>query len=151
MSARQPTPSAQFAAFLSRFPPEIVALVKRCLPKLRRAFPVSYELVYDYSHSVVVSFTMTGHGSEGIVAMAVLPGEVKLYFNKSTPDPKGLLEGTGGKVRSVTIKSASEFDKGDIHALIKAAIKHSGVKFPKTGSTRMIIKSEAKKKPRKKR
>jgi hypothetical protein len=46
----------------TRFPPEIVALVKRCLPKLRRAFPVSYELVYDYSNSVVVSFSMSERG-----------------------------------------------------------------------------------------
>ena len=56
MSATQPSPSAQFSAFLSRFPPEIVALVKRCLPKLRRAFPGSHQLVYDYSNSLVVAF-----------------------------------------------------------------------------------------------
>ena len=146
MNARQPTPNAQFAAFLSRFPPEIVALVKRCLPKLRRAFPGSNELVYDYSNSLVVGFSMSERGYEAIVAIAIFPGWVRLYFDKSLPDPKGLLEGAGAKVRSVTLKAASDLDRGDIHALIKAAIKHSGVTFPRTGSTRMIIKSESKKK-----
>ena len=145
MSARQPTPSAQFAALLSRFPPEIVALVKRCLPKLRRAIPCSHELVYDYSNSLVVAFSMSERGYEAIVAIAIFPRWVRLYFDRSLPDPKGLLEGSGGKVRSVALKAASDLDHGDIQALIKAAIKHSGVTFPRTRSTRMVIKSESKK------
>ena len=150
MTTRQPSPSAQFAVFLSRFPPEIVALVKRCLPKLRRAFPGSYQLVYDYSNSLVVAFGMSERGYEAIVALAIFPSAVRLYFDKSLPDPKGLLEGAGAKVRSVTLKTASDLDHGDIQALVKAAIKHSGVTFPRTGSTRMVIKSESKKRrPRK--
>lgn len=146
MKARQPSPSAQFSAFLSRFPPEIVALVKRCLPKLRRAFPGSCQLVYDYSKSLVVAFGMSERGYEAIVAMAIFPREVRLYFDKSLPDPEGLLEGSGGKVRSVTLEAASDLDHGGIRALIKAAIKHSGVAFPRSRSTRMVIKSVSKKK-----
>jgi hypothetical protein len=145
VDARQPTPKAQFAALLSRFPPEIVALAKRCLPKLRRAFPGSYELVYDYSNSLVVAFGMSERGYEAIVAMAIDPRGIRLYFDKSLPDPKGLLQGSGSKVRSVTIKAASDLDHGDIKALIKAAIKHSGVTFPRTRATRMVIKSDSKK------
>src|SRR5262249_553586 len=103
MNDRQPTPKAQFAAFLSRFPPEIVTLVTRSLPKLRRAFPGCYELVYDYSGSLVVSFSPTERGYEGIVALSVDPRRVRLYFDKSLADPKGLLEGAGSKVRSVTL------------------------------------------------
>jgi hypothetical protein len=146
MAVPEPSPKAQFSTLLSRFPPEIVALVKRCLPKLRRAFPGSYELVYEYSNSLVVAFGRSEKGYEAIVAVAIFPGWVKLYFDKSLPDPKGLLEGAGTKVRSVTLKAASELDRGDIHELVKAAIKHSGATFPRTGSTRVVIKSEAKKK-----
>jgi hypothetical protein len=145
VNARQPSPNAQFAAFLSRFSPEIVALVKRCLPKLRRAFPGSTQLVYDYANSLVVAFSMSERGYEAIVAIAIYPRWVRLYFDKSLPDPKGLLEGSGAKVRSVTLTAASDLDHGDIHALIKAAIKHSGVTFPRTRSTRMIIRSVSKK------
>jgi hypothetical protein len=145
MNAREPSANARFSAFLSRFPPEIVALVKRCLPKLRRAFPGAHQLVYDYSSSLVVAFGMSERGYEAIVAIAIFPRWVRLYFDKSLPDPKGLLEGSGGKVRSVTLEAASDFDHEDVQALIKAAIKHSGVTFPRTGSTRMIIKSESKK------
>ena len=150
MNARQPSPNAQLSVFLSRFPSEIVALVKRCLPKLRRAFPGSYQLVYDYSNSLVVAFGMSDRGYEAIVAIALSPRGLRLYFDKSLPDPKGLLKGSGGKVRSVTLKAASDLDHGDIRALIKAAKKHSGVTFRRTRSTRMVIKSASKKRaPRK--
>ena len=73
-----PSPNAQFSAFLSRFPPEIVALVKRCLPKLRRAFPGSTQLVYDYPNSLVVAFGMSERGYEAIVAIAIFPRWVRL-------------------------------------------------------------------------
>ena len=147
MNARQPSPNAQFAAFLSRFSPEIVTLVKRCLPKLRRAFPGSYQLVYDYSNSLVVAFGMSERGYEAVVAIAIFPRWVRLYFGdgKSLPDPKGLLEGSGARVRSVTLKAASDLDHRDIRALIKAAIKYSGVAFPRNRSTRLVIKSVSKK------
>jgi hypothetical protein len=148
VTVRKPSSNTQFSAFLSRFPPAIVALVRRSLPKLRRAFPGSYQLVYDYSNSLVVAFGMSERGYEAIIAMAIFPRWVRLYFDKSLPDPKGLLEGSGSKVRSVNLKAASDLDHGDIRALIKAAIKHSGVAFPRNRATRMVIKSQAKKRRR---
>ncbi len=141
MATRKSSPNAQFSALVSRFPPEIVALVKRCLPKIRRAIPCPYQLVYEYSNSLVVAFGMSERGYEAIVAIAIFPRWVRLYFDKSLPDPKGLLKGSGTKVRSVTIKAASDLNHADIQALFKAAIKRSGVTFPKTRSTRMVIKS----------
>ena len=150
MTASQP--NAQFSALLSRFAPEIVALAKRCLLRLRRAFPGANQLVYDYSNSLVVSFGMSERGYEAIAAVAIFPRWVRLYFDKAVPDPKGLLEGSGGKVRSVTLKAAADLDNEDVQALIEAAVKHSGVAFPRTRSTRMVIKTASKKqKPEKKR
>ncbi len=143
MSERPPSPRARFSALLSRFPPEVVALVERSLPRLRRAFPGSHELVYDYSKSLVVAFGVSERGYEAIVAVAIFPSGVRLYFDKSLPDPKGLLEGAGSKVRSVALEAATELDRGDIKALVKAAIEHSGAVFPRAGSTRIVIKSKA--------
>jgi hypothetical protein len=145
MATRKPSPNAQFSAFLARFSPEIVALVKRCLPKIRRAVPCSYQLVYEYSSSLVVAFGMSERGYEAIVAIGVFPSRVQLYFDKSLPDPKGLLKGSGTKVRSVIINTPSDLDQADIQALFKAAIKRSRVTFPTTRSARMVIKSASKK------
>jgi hypothetical protein len=141
-------PEAQFAALLSRFPapPEIIALVKKCLPKLRSAVPCTHEIVYEYPHSLVVAFGMSERGYEGIISIAIQPDAFRLYFSKDLPDPKGLLEGTGSKVRFVTIKAASDLDHADIRALFKAAIKHAGVPASKARSPQMLIKSGSKKK-----
>ena len=150
MNARQPGPGARFSALLSRFPPEIVALTKRSLLALRRAFPGSTQLVYEYSNSLVVAFGMSERGYEAIVALAIDPRRVRLYFDKSLPDPEGLLEGSGSKVRSVTLEAASDLDHGGIRALIQAAKRQSGVTFPRGRSARMIFKSEAKRRRPKK-
>jgi hypothetical protein len=150
VTTRQPSPSAQLAALLSRFPADIIALASRCLPRLRRAFPGSTLLVYEYSSSVVVAFGMSERGSEAIVALSVYPDSVRLYVDRSLPDPNGLLSGSGGKVRFVTVKAASELDRGDIHKLMKAAIKNSGVKFTRGRLTRMVFKSASKKRAPKK-
>jgi hypothetical protein len=144
MTAREPNPRAQFSALLSRFPRGIVGLVKRCLPKLRRALPVSHELVYPYPNSLVVAFGMSERGVEAIVALAIDARRVRLYLSRELPDPKGLLEGSGTRVRSVTLESASDLDHGDIHELLHAAIRRSGVTFPESRSTRRVLKSASK-------
>jgi len=149
-TARQPSASAQFAALLSRFPSKIVALVKRCLPKLRRSIPCTHQVVYDYANSLVVSLGMSERGYEAIVAVAIFPDGVRLYLDKSLPDPKGLLGGSGSKVRSVTIESAADLDNRDMKALIKAAVKHAGATSPRSGAIQIVIKSTStKRKPRK--
>jgi hypothetical protein len=138
------TPRGQFNALLSRFPPEIVGLAKRCMAKLRRALRGTNEIVYDYANSVVVSFSISPRGYEALVALAITRGNVRLYFDKSLPDPCRLLKGTGTKVRSVPITSASDIDREEIGGLVRAAIKHSGVTLPRTGATSMIVKSASK-------
>lgn len=148
MTPREPSPNAQFSALLSRFPSKVVALAKRCLTRLRRAFPGATQLVYDYRNSLVVAFGESERGYEAIVAVAIDPRGVRLYFQKDVPDPKGRLEGSGTKVRSLTLEAASDLDHGDVPALIQAAIKNSGVTFPRNRPSRMVIKSARKKKKR---
>lgn len=142
---------SRFAALLSRFPPEVVALAKRSLSKLRRDFPGVPQLVYEYPKSLVASFSPTERGHEAIVAVSIDPRGVRLYLDKDVPDPNGRLEGAGSKVRSVALESASDLDHGDVHALVQAAIRRSGVALPHPGPGRVVFKSEAKKKSPKRR
>jgi hypothetical protein len=145
MTPRRPSPNARFAELLSRFPPEVGALAKRCLTRLRRALPGCLQLVYEYPGSVVVAFGASERGSEAVVAVAIAPRGVRLYLDKSLPDPKGLLEGSGGKVRSVPLAAASDLERGDVADLIRAAIERSGGTTQRSGSGGMIFKSDAKK------
>ncbi len=146
MNASEPSPKAQLDAFLSRFSPESVALANRCLAKLQRILPGTVHIVYNYNHCVVVSFGLSERGYEGLGALSVYPDSVRLYFQggKSIPDPKGLLQGTAG-VRYVVLESESDMDHPDIQALFEAAIKHSGLEFPRSGAVRMIMSPQSKK------
>ena len=89
MPTREPSASAQLAKSLSRFPTDITALAKRCLPKLRRALPGCHQLVYDYAASLVVSFGSTDRGHEATVALAVANERRRHTANKPT-DSHGL-------------------------------------------------------------
>lgn len=146
MPTRPPSPKAQLAALMSRFPDEIAALAERCLLKLRRRFPGTNELVYDYTKSLVVSFGPSERGSEAVAALSIDSSGVRLYLDKTLPDPTALLKGTGTKVRSLTLESAADLDRADIKALLDAAIQKSGITLPRTGTTNLVIKSDGKKK-----
>lgn len=150
MPTREPSASAQLAKSLSRFPTDITALAKRCLPKLRRALPGCHQLVYDYAASLVVSFGATDRGHEATVALAVQKDRVLLYVGKDTPDPEGLLGGKGGKVRSVQLESAAQLDRGPVNELLTAAIARAGSALPHEGKTRTIVKSTAAKRSQRK-
>ena len=150
MAARHSDADAQFSALLAQFPPGVVALAKPCFAKLRRALPGTNEIVYDYGKSIVVSFSESDRGYEGLVTVKVQPSGVQLYFSKDVPDPQGRPGGSGGKVRFVTVESASELDRGDVHDLVQAAIRHAGARLPKAGATRMVFKSDSKMKSPKK-
>jgi hypothetical protein len=153
VNVRQPSPKSQFTALLSRYSPESVALGKRCLTKLDRAVPGAVHLVYEYNHSVVISISPSEKGYEGFAALAIYPEEVRLYFQggKDLPDPAGVLQGSGSKAKYVIVESASDLDKKDMQALLKAAIKHSGIAIPRTRASRMIIQSVQKNKKKAKK
>lgn len=144
MTTLPPDASEQLAAFLSRFPAEIVVEAQGCLQRLRGAFPGTFELVYDYRHAVVVSFSPSDRGNEGVAALSIQAKEIRLYLDKDVPDPAGRLEGDGSKVRSVVIAAAEDLDGGEIHGLVQAAIRHAGPKVALRGPTQMVIKSSAK-------
>jgi hypothetical protein len=134
-----------FAALLARFPPAIVALQAHCLARLRDAVPCTHQLVYDYGKHLVVALGASERGNEAIVAMAIHPDRIQLYFDKSIPDPERLLQGAGGQVRSVALADAAGFDRPGVQALVAAAIAHSGAVSTAPRSIRLVIKAKAKK------
>ena len=108
----QPSPSAQLSAFVSRFPAPTVALAKKCLPKLRSALPGSNQIVYDYSHSVVVSFSMSERGYEAVVALAypTAPAGENVEFTVMYQRGEGNKDGTLVAGQSVKVKDGMVFD-----------------------------------------
>ena len=145
------TPEAQLESFLERFEPKTRKLFSSVRTALGKRFPTANELAYDYADSVVISFTPTDHGKDGIVTIAVRADGVRLYLagGPKLPDPKKLLQGSAGLVRYVPLDDASRLAHPDVKALIAASLDQAKVPYPSKGKGALSIRpTAAAKRPR---
>lgn len=145
------TPDAQLESFVDRFDAKNQKLFRSVRAAVRKRFPTANELAYDYNHSVVIAYSPSDRGIEGVVSITLLAEGVRLYFmhGPQLPDPKKLLQGSAKQVRFIELKSANDLENADVKALIAGASDLATVSLPSTGKGTLIIKSEAaKKKPR---
>jgi hypothetical protein len=123
--------------------------------KVRERLPGLNELVYVYEnqHSLVISYSPTEHGPDGVCAIALYPTGVKLFFTQgarlSKSDPKKLLQGRAG-VRYVEINSLADFDRAEIEALMAAALKLANVRLDPSAKGSVIDRAESQKERAKK-
>ena len=145
------TPAAQLRCFIDNFEPKIQKLFRSIRSAVRTRFPTANELAYEYPDSVVISYSPSDRGIDGIVAISVRVDEVRLYFGQGVqlPDPKNLLLGSGKQTRFIQLEAASQLAHPDVESLIVAAIDKARVPLPSTGRGRLIIQSTAaKRRPR---
>jgi len=146
-----PTPSAQLAGFLAKFTPEIAALGRVVLSRLRKLVPPSVEMVYDNYNFLVVGFSPTERPSEAVLSIALYARGIGLCFLEGArlPDPHGLLLGGGKQVRHVKLPTADVLDDPRVRALIAAAVKSAAVPYDGTTRRKLVIRSiSAKQRPR---
>lgn len=142
---------SQLAGYFAKYQPEIVKLGKALRAKLRARLPGLLELVYVYDsqNSLVLSYSPTETGSQGVCALAVYPDRVSLFFTGgallSKADPKKLLKGNGKAVRYVAMNSAADFDRAEIEVLMAAALKLAKINLDANANGAVIIKAEAQK------
>ena len=122
---------------------------------MRKRWPGAIELVYDNYNALAIGFAPTERASEAVFSIAVFPRWVTLCFLQNgpqLPDPKGLLNGSGSRVRHIRLQSAADVDSPDVRTLMKAALKLAEVRVARSGKGRMVIKSvSAKQRPRRPR
>ena len=147
------TPEAKLRFLIGKFDAEKQRLIRSVRSALRKRFPTANELVYDYGFSLVIAYSPTEQGIDGIVSISARDDGVSLYFMNGPrlPDPKKLLMGSARQVRYIPVETASRLKHPDVEALIAATIKLASVPLPSKGSGKLVIKtSGAKKKPRRK-
>jgi len=148
---RVPNAEAELAGFFAKYEPAIARLGKALRARLRARLPGLLELVYVYEtqSSLVISYSPTESGPDGLCAIALYPREVKLYFGRgaqlSKSDPSKLLQGAGKTVRYVAPKAAADFDRPEIEALMAAAVKLAKVRLDPNAKGSVIIKAAAQK------
>ncbi|HZS09749.1 MAG TPA: hypothetical protein VFD58_33290 [Blastocatellia bacterium] len=145
------SPEKQLADFIARYTPEIGALARAALARMRARLPGAVELVYDNYNALVIGFGPTERASDAIFSIALYPRWVNLFFLKgaSLPDPQKLLKGSGKVVRHIVLEDAATLDKPAVQKLIAHALKSAARPLDGTGPGRIIIKSvSAKQRPR---
>lgn len=148
----KPTPEAVLRSLIGKFPPKDQQLIRSVRSAVRKRLPTANELVYDYTSSLVLAYTPTEQGADGILSIAARADGVRLYFGQGSrlPDPKKLLLGSAG-VRFIPVESARRLAHPDVKALIAAAITEAAVPLPALGRGRLIDRSAAQTKRRRKK
>ena len=145
-------PEAQLKSLVDRLDPKTQKLFRSVRTALRKQFPTANELAYDYSSFVVIGYSPTEQGIDGILTIAGRDTGVDLYFSHGPqlPDPKKLLQGSGKQTRFIHLESAKQLANPDVKAFIAAAIDLANVPFASKGKGSLIIKTY-KMKPAKKK
>ena len=148
-AAEPAAPEARLRAFIGKFDPKHQKLMRSVRGAVRKLFPTANELAYEYNHAVVISYSPSEQGIQGIVSLSLLAEGVRLYFTNGPKmkDPKGLLQGSAKQVRFIPVKSARDLAHPDVKPLLAAAVQLASVPLRAAGQGRLIIKSEASKKP----
>ena len=141
----------RIASYFAKYERAIANLGKALRAKLRDRLPGLFELVYVYEsqNSLVISYSPTEVGADGVCALALYPDRVNLFFTGgdrlSKSDPGKLLQGKGKAVRHVVMNSVADFDRAEIEALMAAALKLAKVRLDPSAKGSVIIKAEAQK------
>src|SRR5262245_59090891 len=106
--------------FMARYSPEVAALARAALDKLRERLPGAIEMVYDNYNALVVGFGPTDRPSEAVLSIALYPRWVTLFFlhGAKFPDPQRRLKGSGKQVRQIRLEDETTLDEPAVRALI---------------------------------
>lgn len=139
------TPSAelQLAGLIARLEPKNQKLIKSLRRELRKRFPAVNELVYDYTRSLVISYSPNERGSDGIVGISGDANGVRLFFNQgvSIPDPQKILQGDGRQTRYIRIEASKVLLRPEVESLLTAAAGKATIPLARSGRGELIIKS----------
>ena len=122
------SPERQLDGFLAAFTPEVEALARAVLQKMRARLPHAVEMVYDNYYALVCGFGPTEKVSDAVFSIAIYTKHLNLFFLQGAelPDPKGLLQGEGTVVRHIRIDDAETLDRADVKAMMATAPASNG-------------------------
>jgi hypothetical protein len=144
----------QWNAFLARFTPEIAALARGSLARMRKRLPGATELVYDNYNALVIGFGPSERASEALFSLAVYPKWVNLFFLRGAglDDPNSLLKGSGRQVRHVRLTDPKLIDDPGVRGLMARALALAARPIDPAAPRRMVVRSvSARQRPRRPR
>jgi hypothetical protein len=141
----------QLAGYFAKYDSKMARLGKALRAKLRDRLPGLFEVVYVYENqnALVIAYSPTENGYDGLCSIALYPGSAKLFFAQgallSKSDPNKVLQGSGKGVRHVVLNTVADFDRPEIEVLMAAALKLAKVRLEASAKGSVIIRAEAQK------
>lgn len=138
----EPTPRKQLDFFIGKFTPQIAALTRAALAKVRARLPGAVEMVYDKGSALVVGFGPTERPSEAVFSVVVFPRWILLYFlqGAALADPNGLLQGAGKVGRHIRLTDTAKLDDPAVGELMDDAIELADVPVPPGQKAKIVIR-----------
>lgn len=144
-------PARQLEGFLDKFAPEVAAKARDALKRMRKRLPGAIECVYDNYNALAIGFSGSEKASDFIFSIAVYPKYPSLFFadGADLPDPHGVLEGTGGRMRHIKLLDPALIGSPPVEGLIGEALRRAKMPIDPKAKRRVVIKSiSAKQRPR---
>lgn len=142
---------AELRTLIEKHAPAHLRLIGAIRKRLQKRLPAANEVVYEYDNlgAVVISYSPTEQGYEGVLAIRASADAVKLYFNqgKDLPDPSKLLNGTS-QTRWIHLEGASTLSRLEVLNLIGEALARNRVPYESEGRGSVVIRSTSAKKRR---
>jgi hypothetical protein len=137
--------ATQVAGFIARYTPEMAAAITACRRRLRERVPHGYELVYDNYNALAIGYAWADKASASLVSIAGYPRWVTLFFlyGKGLPDPEGLLEGDGVRVRSIRLNTPEDMDRPAVQRLLTLALAPHEADFATAPPLQTVVKAIA--------
>ena len=134
---------SQLDSFIDKFTPEVAALTRDLLDRMKRRVPGATIMVYDNYNALAIGFGPSDKAGQAVLSLAVMPRWVTLCFlyGAGMPDPHGLLNGSGSRVRHVRLHNAEAFEDPRVQDLIEAALDRCEPPIDPSREQIVIIKS----------
>ena len=120
-------PPAALKKFLKPYDPEVRDLALQLRALVLEEMAPCYENIYDAYSAVAIGYGTSDRLKDGIFHIAVYSKAVNLGFNDGATlaDPKGILLGSGNRIRHLTIKTADDLKRPELRSYIRRARKQA--------------------------
>ena len=131
-------PPEELERFLDAYSPGIAKLLLAARRKVLKVAPDANELIYDAYNTVTVAYSFSDRLKEAFCHTAAYSGHVNFGFNRGAelPDPSGILQGRGARIRHVRIQAVADLDAPPLVTLLHAAVAEGRELVPTAADTK---------------
>jgi hypothetical protein len=140
-------PPKQLLQFLKPFDPSVGELALNLRAMVLKELAGCHESIWDAYNAVALGYGPSGRLKDDVCHIAVYAKYVNLGFNQGAhlKDPRGILQGTGKRIRHLTIKTTADLARPSIQKVlrqyIRAARALSDVEIPWPQTVISVVKA----------